>query len=831
MDTFIPTLSSVAPVLTHQIEELARGWLSPLLTDAALAGHRGLKTFTDPVWGTISLHPWEVALLDTPLVQRLRGVKQLGLAHLVFPSATHDRFSHVCGVVEGTERMMDNIVRNAKSRRDKSDEEGLPPIDDRDRYLIRLAALIHDIGHGPFSHAVEPVIQRIFEQELRNLRAALQEAVPRIGTPQVSEIIAVLTVISSPFQTLLSRPIMSSVMAGRDIVVVSKSLIAAILGGADGSGREALGALVSSQIDADKLDYMARDALHAGLPINFDTQRLIGKLEIVQVEEQVLSPRLRYLKERLQQAKNQRYFEIGIAAGGTGALEQMLVGRIFLYDRLYHHHKVRSADAMAQRLIYYADPEGKELSLNKLYAPLTDDMVIRAFGGWDFGPEDLRLPSSDASREIADAIETRTLYKRAFAFAGRFVAGLDTDWDANADDVPGVTWSEAEKDAERARVMDRANRDLAELPGRLQAEHEIATLAQTISQAFEETHPLHSEGVSLAAHHIIVDLPRTPHPPRLTTLARADDGRLDVPDVFYDPARWAAVYDTQRRTAYVFAHPRHRTLVSIAARIWFLQKFNCVQGEAAERHAKATSLIDASWFNVLETAGVLTSKERDYLQRPRLVFMPLELKDRQVPSEWRQSHPNFVSDFNRDFNSILPNGLSASAESELANALRGIFRTLQTWMADASFVTTEIVDEADLQRELRKALRQTGLDITEGEVRAGGETDLKAGQRVIIENKVLKDATDDPFQAVSRSGLQGRRYVLPTGQSFVITAVAYKAATESGKLAPSKCIAVRQLADVSEPFVEIRIVVRHSDSVPSRAKAAPKTPQTKRNKS
>lgn len=782
----------------------------------------GVKTFTDPVWGTISLHPWEVALLDTPLVQRLRGVKQLGLAHLVFPSATHDRFSHVCGVIEGTERMMDAIVRNAKSRRDKSDDDTIPLIDDRDRYLIRLAALIHDIGHGPFSHAVEPVIQRIFEEELSKLRSALQEAIPRIGTPQVSEIIAVLTVTSTPFQELLSKPIMSAVVGGRNIVVVSKSLISAILGGADGSGREALGALVSSQIDADKLDYMARDALHAGLPINFDTQRLIGKLEMVLVEEQVLSPRLRYLKERLQQAKSQRYFEIGIAAGGTGALEQMLVGRIFLYDRLYHHHKVRSADAMAQRLIYYADPDGAALSLNKLYAPLTDDMIIRGFGGWDFGLEKFRLPSSEASREIADAIQTRTLYKRAFAFAGRFVAGLDTDWDFDADDGPGVNWTEAEKDAERARVMDRANRELAELPGRLQAEKEIADLARTICLAFDATHPLRIGGEGLAAYHVIVDLPRTPHPPRLTTLARADDGRLDVPDVFYDPARWAAVYDTQRRTAYVFAHPRYRALVSVAARIWFLQKFRCVQGEAAERHAKATSLIDSSWFDLIEAAGIITSKERDYLQRPRLVFIPFELRDRQVPSEWKQLTPNFVGDFNREFNSILPDGLSASAESELANTLRGIFRTLQTWMTDAAFLTSQIADEAELQREFRKALRQTGLDVTEGELRAGGETDLKVGQRVIIENKVLNGATDDPFQAVPRSGLQGRRYVLPTGQSFVITAVAYKAATEKGKFAPSKCVAVRRLPDVSEPFVEIRVVVRHSDSVPSRAKGSPK---------
>ena len=822
-DQFLQSIRSACPELTAQVNGLAEVWLSRLLADEGARGPERDKHFNDPVWGTITLHPWEIALLDTPLVQRLRGVKQLGLAHLVFPTATHDRFSHACGVVEAVERMMDQIVRNTKARRRTGPSEEAPPdIDESERYLIRLAALIHDVGHGPFSHAIEPVVERVFASDIRGLKEALKSADARIDKVQVSEAIAVLTVASPSFQRLLTRPLMNRVLAGKSVVDVTRYLIAAIVGGSDGSACGALGALVSSQVDADKLDYMARDAHHAGLPIDFDTERLISKLEALRVEENVLSPRLHDLKDRVRSSKDKRYQEIGISAGGTGAFEQMLVGRIFLYDRLYHHHKVRTADAMAQRLVYYADPDRKKLSLPVLYASLSDDMVVHAFGGAQINvgttEKPLYFPSTPASKEIADAILHRQLYKRAFAFAGRFIAGLDTDTAPAAENGEvSAALNEEEKDAERSRVMVRVNQDLADLDARLSSEEEIARIAREIGDKLGSGHALYRESDGLAAHHIIVDLPRQAHPNRITTIARGDDGRLDVPDVFYDPARWANVYATQRRTGYVFAHPARRVIVCIASRIWFLRKFNCVLGDSAVRHAKAGGLVTDGLLNELESANLITAKERGYLQRPRLVYVPIELRAAQVPKEWREAQPTFVDDFNSDFNAVLPDGISALAEGELVQTLRGVFRTVQTWAVDSTFVTSTITDEKDLQKRLRQALRQMELEVDEGAEQAGGETDIKVGRRIIIENKHIKDATDDPFQAVPRSGLQGRRYVLPTGQSFVITVVSYKAATENGRMKPVECVTVRQLNGVDTPFVEIRVAVRHSDTVPSKA--------------
>lgn len=817
-EQLLRALKEAAPGLYQQVNGLAERWLSPLVLFPDKYRPAQDKHINDPIWGTITLYPWEVALLDTELVQRLRGVKQLGLAHLVFPTAVHDRFSHACGVVEAVERMMNHIDRNTLARqRSGPPEDTSPIIPERDRYLIRLAALIHDVGHGPFSHAIEPVIGRLFWQELETLTKALRDHIKRTGSVQVSEAIAVLVVASDAFQQVLALPMMDQVRHGRSTADISHPLISAIVGGNDGKAQGALSALVSSQVDADKLDYMARDAYHAGLPIDFDTERLISKLEAVRVDKNTVSHRLSSLGERIDQ-QGGSYQDIGISAGGTGAFEQMLVGRIFLYDRLYHHHKVRAADSMAQRLVHYADPGGQSLSLATLFASLPDDTVVRAFGGLDINlgtaEQPIKFPSTPASKELSDSIVGRALYKRAFAFAGRFIAGLDTEPEQTDDDVVG--WSEAEKDAERQRVMDPVNRQLADVQDRLSSEAEIAELAVEIGSKFPPEHSLHQESLGLKSHHVIVDLPRDPHPPRVTTIARNADSRLDVPDVFFDPARWATVYALQRRTGYVFAHPERRAIICLASRIWFLKRFGCILGEAADRYAKCGSLVHKSAYAVLEEAGVLDSTQREYFERPRLIYVPLDLKPVHVPKEWREADPDFVARFNTEFAKALPRGLSALAERELVQTLRGVFSTMHSWSADKDFVTGTISNEPEFQTLLRRALRQIPLDITEAARVAGGITDLISSRRVLIENKFEKDPTDKPFDLVPHAALQGRRYVMHTGQSFCITAVAYRAKTEIGRLPAHKCVLVRRHSEVD--FAEIVVAIRFGDTDPSRAK-------------
>jgi HD superfamily phosphohydrolase len=827
-DELFDELARVAPRLKVAIDSLTEQWLSKIRADENTGPTRD-KQFNDAIWGTITLYPWEVALIDTPLFQRLRGVKQNGLAYLVFPGATHDRFTHICGVVEASQRIMENLNRNAAARRRIGGHSRHPQqqIDAQDQYVIRLAALIHDVGHGPFSHAIEPVLRQHYLSEFEALERVLRERFINTYHVPVSECVAALIVSSPAFLSVMLKKIMSPVLGGKSEKTIVYRLVMALVGASDGTFSGCLGGLISNQIDADKLDYMARDAHHAGLPIDFDTDRLITKMELLTVEENALSRRLHGLIERVRKPRPPSYVEIGISYGGTGAFEQMLIGRIFLYDRLYHHHKVRTADAMAQRLVHYATSNEKALDIKTLYASLPDDAVIRAFGNLieiksEIPGETINFPTSEQSTHLAKALLDRKLYKRAFAFAGRYIAGLEIETpiqDTGEVREPDSLPTEDEQDAERSRVMQRVNNDLADFSGRISAEQSIAKLARELSSHLDKNSLLYTQGQTLEDHHVIVDLPRSPYPARITTIACRENDLLDVPDLFYDPARWAEVYNIQRRTAYVFANPAQVEIVALAARIWFLRKYHCVLDESAYRFSTTDGVMKEKWIEQLKKSGALTNEESGYLLRPRLVHVPFRLEWKHTPSGWRSISSNFVDEFNRSFNEVLTEGIPALAEQDLRATLRCIFQYVQ-WRSEDGSVTSSFSSEKELQKDLARSLRHQFLDdITEGSKVAGGETDLIVGRRVVIENKLLRDKTDDPFTAsVTRAGLQARRYVLPTGQKFAITVVGYASKTENGKFSPHECVRVRQLKALTSHFAEIRIAVRYGDTVPSAAR-------------
>ena len=157
---FRTRLRQAAPALSKEIDELCEAWLTSSIERISLAELRP-KQINDVIWGTVELLPWEVAILDSKMMQRMRGVRQLGLAHLVFPGAVHDRLEHAIGVVGATEQMVAALNRQIDRWNNGKDAADTPleRIGDTDRYRLRLAAIFHDLGHGPFSHAIEPVLE------------------------------------------------------------------------------------------------------------------------------------------------------------------------------------------------------------------------------------------------------------------------------------------------------------------------------------------------------------------------------------------------------------------------------------------------------------------------------------------------------------------------------------------------------------------------------------------------------------------------------------------------------------------------------------------------
>lgn len=306
--------------------------------------------------------------------------------------------------------------------------KGNSPIGDWDRHAIRLAALLHDIGHGPFSHAIEPVLEADaplgsaspedegWRDEFRTLREVLASRYSLDKQPSASEIIAVMLTLSDAVHEILASDQVLTDRGG-DATQLQEMIVAAILGALEGPGASYLSGLLSSQFDADKLDYLVRDAHHAGLEIGFDTDRLLAKLEVLRVREDVLDPSARELRERATKSEEGMFLQLGIAASGFGSFEQMLIGRTFLYDRLYHHHKVRVAEAMAQRLILVAERDrGRRLSLSEMFQTIDDDTFLRIFAREV--SHDKIVVDSEAAAKLARRVLDRNLLHRAFAFQG-----------------------------------------------------------------------------------------------------------------------------------------------------------------------------------------------------------------------------------------------------------------------------------------------------------------------------------------------------------------------------------------------------------------------------
>ena len=125
----------------------------------------------DPIHGSIELNPAEVAVLDSAAYQRLRSIKQLGFSEFSFPGATHNRYLHSLGVCHLAGRAFDSIFRRFGIANDS--------VRKRLRQTVRLAALLHDIGHGPLSHTTEEVMPKLKDL---NLRASRENIALRCGT-------------------------------------------------------------------------------------------------------------------------------------------------------------------------------------------------------------------------------------------------------------------------------------------------------------------------------------------------------------------------------------------------------------------------------------------------------------------------------------------------------------------------------------------------------------------------------------------------------------------------------------------------------------------------
>lgn len=300
------------------------------------------KYIHDTVWGTTFYYRWEIALLDCPIIQRLRSVHQTGLAFLVYPTTTHTRFDHTLGVVAIVDRLIDNLNRKPSS---DTNSFGTNIISEEERLTLRLAALLHDIGHGPFSHVSEEVYGRI--PEFLKIKKWINEKYK--VTPKPHEILAFLIVSSTNFNSWFDEYIRKLIPQSYSKAVNLPKMAEYIIGYSQDPQKKYLADIINGPMDADKLDYLARDAKFSGLRIGYDVDRYFKTINIHKrtIDDSV-------------------FIRLGVPLSGVNSLEQMIISKMTLYSSIYHHQKVRCAERMFELLCDYTSngkTKGEQLKL------------------------------------------------------------------------------------------------------------------------------------------------------------------------------------------------------------------------------------------------------------------------------------------------------------------------------------------------------------------------------------------------------------------------------------------------------------------------------------
>jgi HD superfamily phosphohydrolase len=259
-----------------------------------------VKRIFDPIHRFIELDDAELALLDAEPLQRLRRLRQLGLAYLAFPAAEHSRFSHALGALAVGDRILDALRRHDTGYfANDADYRA-------QRRLLRASLLLHDVGHGPFSHACEAVLGEPHEARTRAI----------LALPEI--------------RIALQR------------LDVSETDLHALIMGLPHSKYPVLRELVSGpNLDADRMDYLLRDGYFTGVVSGqYDADQLIGSLRVYEYDGAPV---------------------LGVDGRGVVALESFVLARYMMFSTVYFHHTTRQFERILQGALRELWPDPRAL--------------------------------------------------------------------------------------------------------------------------------------------------------------------------------------------------------------------------------------------------------------------------------------------------------------------------------------------------------------------------------------------------------------------------------------------------------------------------------------
>jgi HD superfamily phosphohydrolase len=369
------------------------------------------KAIKDNVWGMLDFSAHEMRLIDSPLLQRMRGIHQLGLSYLTYPSAEHTRFIHSLGMAHVVSRFIAGIDRN---RSDDLGSHGGSPKYERFESLLPLhqrellySALLHDVGHMPFSHASETPLAAnaslftlggmSIEDRLTRIHIAVSKDI------SLSEALSIVVVLSERFETFYK--LLDDELA-RDPQSIPR--IACLIAGVPtvGGCPNIQDIISAAAVDADKIDYVNRDAKACGISVGVDVSRIFLGGGLVKASRSTYD-------DTYEGDDKSTLFVVN--SSGADTLDEIVQARSSLYQRVYLHPLTRTAEALLARALL----ANAQLEVNR-NVELSDALSL-----WSMSDAELLgRVATHANEEIAELgqdLRMRRLPKKACAFAGSLV--------------------------------------------------------------------------------------------------------------------------------------------------------------------------------------------------------------------------------------------------------------------------------------------------------------------------------------------------------------------------------------------------------------------------
>lgn len=311
------------------------------------SGNVSEKEIFDAVWGPVEFNPGEIALLDSPLIQRLRKIKQLGLASYVYCEADYSRFSHTVGVFYLSGRMAQIIQKQLKG------------IDEKYNFvqIVRLAAIFHDAGHMYFSH----VSERYFTEnerfsrynEVKSMLMKMQTLVN--SRVPLHEVLGIMLLQTKAVKDLIRKVIPYldgiNVKTENDLDEILEYMSCLIIGQAVDEKILPYYQIINGPVDADKCDYLSRDSHATNVPVAVDIFRLIHKLNIEKMEKCQIPENVYYNNKIWEGDLEKVLYYPTIKSSAIEALSQLVMARAIMYNSVYYHQKVRTVETMLERVL------------------------------------------------------------------------------------------------------------------------------------------------------------------------------------------------------------------------------------------------------------------------------------------------------------------------------------------------------------------------------------------------------------------------------------------------------------------------------------------------